>query len=98
MVVDIIASLSFVFVMYKMARESLRNERIGCVIGTGIGAIYCASQLNVWPTGCTAPFTGTLRPCGPLDGHPRLIITMTIIMFSTWLGGTIAGIMKSRRK
>ena len=97
MVVDIIASLSFVYVMYKMARESSRNERFGGIIGTGIGAICCASQLDVWPNGCTAPFTGALSPCGPLGhGHPRLIITLAIIMTSTWLGGTIAGIIKSR--
>ena len=96
MVVDIIAGLSFAYVMYKMARESSRNERFGGIIGTGMGAIYCAIQLNVWSNGCTEPFTGTLRPCGPVDGHPHVIITLAVIMISTWLGGTIAGIVKSR--
>ena len=61
MVVDIIASLSFAYVIYKMARESSRNERFGGTISAGIGAIYCASQLTVWPNGCTEPFTGTLK-------------------------------------
>ncbi len=96
MVVDIIAGLAFLFVMYKMARESSSKERVGAIIGTGIGVIYCASQLAVWPTGCTEPFTGTVRPCGPLDGHPRVIITLAIIMITTWLGRRIAHLMQSR--
>ena len=97
MIVDIIAGISFVYVMYKMARKSSKNERYGGIIGASIGALYCASQLNVWPNGCTEPFTGVLSPCGPLDGHPRLIITLAIIMISAWLGGTIANLQKSKR-
>ena len=98
MVVDAIAGLSVLFVIYRMAREASYTERVGGVTGVAIGAVCCVSQWKLWPTGCTAPFTEITRPCGPVDGHPRIIITLAIIMVATWSGGTVAKMLQGTSK
>ena len=89
MIVDTIAFIAFFFVLYRTYKESSKKEKrvTGAVIF--LATVYCATQWNQWSNTCVEPITGTIQTCGPWDGHPRIIISLAIILISSWVSTTI---------